>query len=169
MVQNLSVVTREQFHTTLGHSLSATEFQNCLNQVKYITPKVGKFWQGTEVEPGVYIVIAGKVRLLDTEGELIATLEAGSAFGEFTLFPDANFQPYTARASVNLHLCFVPGDVLLPLMAKYPQIRQIKTSLYDAGATFALMSGSGSSVFALFSHPVKLPELEKNNLVFYGI
>jgi HlyB family type I secretion system ABC transporter len=108
----------------LGHSLSATEFQHCLNQVKFITPKVGKFWQGTEVEPGIYIVIAGKVRLLDAAGELIATLEAGAAFGEFTLFPDADFQPYAARASVNLHLCFVPGDVLLPLMAKYPQIRQ---------------------------------------------
>lgn len=108
----------------MGYSLTPAEFQHYLNQVKFITPKVGKFWQGTEVEPGIYIVIAGKVRLLDAAGELIATLEDGASFGEFTLFPDAKFQPYAARASVNLHLCFVPGDVLLPLMAKYPPIRE---------------------------------------------
>lgn len=108
----------------MGYSLTAAEFQHCLNKVKFITPKVGKFWQGTDVEPGIYIVIAGKVRLLDTAGELIATLEDGASFGEFTLFPDAEFKPYAARASVNLHLCFVSGEVLLPLMAKYPPIRE---------------------------------------------
>ncbi|MFK0733581.1 MAG: peptidase domain-containing ABC transporter [Gloeotrichia echinulata GP01] len=126
MVQHLSnpLVTLEQLSNTLGYSLTPAEFQHYLNQVKFITPKVGKFWQGTEVEPGIYIVIAGKVRLLDAAGELIATLEDGASFGEFTLFPDAKFQPYAARASVNLHLCFVPGDVLLPLMAKYPPIRE---------------------------------------------
>ena len=52
---------------------------------------------------------------------------------------------------------------------KYPKINEIKTQLYAAGATFALMSGSGSSVFAIFEKEVKLPDLEKNNLVFYNI
>ena len=63
----------------------------------------------------------------------------------------------------------VINDFEPSVFARYPQIHQIKTSLYDAGATFALMSGSGSSVFAIFNKPVKLQELEKNNLVFYGI
>ena len=44
--------------------------------------------------------------------ELIATLEMGDSFGEFTLFQDAKFPPYAARASVNLQLCFIPGEVL---------------------------------------------------------
>ncbi len=52
---------------------------------------------------------------------------------------------------------------------KYPQIEKIKTELYAAGATFALMSGSGSSVFAIFEKEVKLPELEKENQVFYNV
>jgi len=51
----------------------------------------------------------------------------------------------------------------------YPEISQIKQDLYHAGATFALMSGSGSSVFAIFEQPVILPELEKANRVFYNI
>lgn len=55
------------------------------------------------------------------------------------------------------------------VFAKYPQIEEIKTKLYAAGATFALMSGSGSSVFGIFEKPVKLADLEKENLVFYGI
>lgn len=55
------------------------------------------------------------------------------------------------------------------VFAKYPQIDEIKTKLYQAGATFALMSGSGSSVFAIFEKEVRLPELEEDNLVFYGV
>ncbi|MDQ8004052.1 MAG: 4-(cytidine 5'-diphospho)-2-C-methyl-D-erythritol kinase [Pedobacter sp.] len=55
------------------------------------------------------------------------------------------------------------------VFAKYPQIDEIKTKLYQADAKFALMSGSGSSVFAIFEKEVKLPELEKDNLVFYGV
>ncbi|MCX2480146.1 4-(cytidine 5'-diphospho)-2-C-methyl-D-erythritol kinase [Pedobacter sp. MC2016-15] len=52
---------------------------------------------------------------------------------------------------------------------KYPEIAAVKTDLYHAGATFALMSGSGSSVFAIFDSAVTLPELEKTNRVFYNI
>lgn len=52
---------------------------------------------------------------------------------------------------------------------QYPQIEQIKTKLYQAGAKFALMSGSGSSVFGIFENEVKLPDLEKYNLVFYDL
>jgi len=56
-----------------------------------------------------------------------------------------------------------------PIFAKYPEIAAIKTALYHAGATFALMSGSGSSVFAIFDKAVQLKELEKENKVFYNI
>lgn len=126
MAQDISaqLVSLEQFNNTLGYSLSREEFQHCLQQVKFINPKVGKFWQGTDAQPGIYIAITGKVRLLDSADELIATLEAGDSFGEFTLLKEVDFRPYTARASVNLQLCFVPGEVLWPLMAKYPQIRE---------------------------------------------
>lgn len=109
---------------TLGYSLSETQFQRCLKQVRALSPKVGKFWQGTDADGGIYIVVTGKVRLLDGAGELIATLEVGNSFGEFTLFPESNLQPYGARASVNLQLCFVPAEVLSPLMAEHPQIRE---------------------------------------------
>jgi 4-diphosphocytidyl-2-C-methyl-D-erythritol kinase len=55
------------------------------------------------------------------------------------------------------------------IFLKYPEISQVREDLYHAGATFALMSGSGSSVFAIFETAVTLPELEKTNRVFYNI
>lgn len=61
------------------------------------------------------------------------------------------------------------NDFEEPIFAKYPEIAAIKDQLYHAGATFALMSGSGSSVFAIFDHAVTLPELEEENRVFYNI
>ncbi len=63
----------------------------------------------------------------------------------------------------------VINDFESSVFAKYPQIHQIKNSLYKAGATFALMSGSGSSVFALFEQAITLPELEDNNIIYYNI
>ncbi len=125
MTQNLSEqLSLQQLSNTLGHSLSEAEFQSCLKQAKSLTPKVGKFWQGTDGIAGIYIVVAGKVRLLSEAGEIIVTLQAGASFGKFTLFKEGEFQPYAARASVSLQVCFIPGEVLSPLMAKYPQIRE---------------------------------------------
>lgn len=41
---------------------------------------------------------------------------------------------------------------------KHPAIGQIKQSLYDLGATYASMSGSGSSVFGLFKNKPQIPD-----------
>ncbi len=61
------------------------------------------------------------------------------------------------------------NDFEKTIFVKYPQISKVKETLYHSGATFALMSGSGSSVFAIFDCPVALPDLEKENRVFYHI
>lgn len=63
----------------------------------------------------------------------------------------------------------IVNDFEASIFEKYPEIDEIKTQLYAAGATFALMSGSGSAVFAVFEKPVQLPALEKEHVVFYGI
>ncbi|MGZ3806306.1 MAG: ABC-ATPase UvrA [Pseudobdellovibrionaceae bacterium] len=55
----------------------------------------------------------------------------------------------------------------LEIFKNHPQIRGVKASLYEAGAVYASMSGSGASVFGIFSEKIALPELEKGNLVFY--
>ncbi|HKG08070.1 MAG TPA: 4-(cytidine 5'-diphospho)-2-C-methyl-D-erythritol kinase [Pedobacter sp.] len=55
------------------------------------------------------------------------------------------------------------------VFVKYPETEQIKTRLYESGALYAAMSGSGSSVFGVFAAPVQLPDLEKDNKVFYNV
>lgn len=48
---------------------------------------------------------------------------------------------------LNLHNDFEPS-----IFAKLPQLAQIKRQLYDIGAIYAAMSGSGSTIFGLFEH-----------------
>ena len=44
----------------------------------------------------------------------------------------------------------VVNDFETTVFAKYPRLAEIKQSLYDGGAAYAAMSGSGSALFALF-------------------
>jgi 4-diphosphocytidyl-2-C-methyl-D-erythritol kinase len=46
---------------------------------------------------------------------------------------------------------FLPNDFESVVVQHHPAVGQIKKMLYDLGAEFAQMSGSGSSVFGLFS------------------
>lgn len=49
----------------------------------------------------------------------------------------------------------VKNDFEPSVFAKYPEIAAIKDKLYDLGAVYASMSGSGSSVFGIFDAPVE--------------
>lgn len=49
------------------------------------------------------------------------------------------------------------NDFETPVFKNYPAIRQIKEKMYDDGALYASMSGSGSAVFGIFSHAVAHP------------
>lgn len=51
------------------------------------------------------------------------------------------------------------NDFENPIFEKFPLIPKIKSRLYDLGALFALMSGSGSAVYGLFDKEV---DLKKN-------
>lgn len=49
------------------------------------------------------------------------------------------------------------NDFEIPVFKKYPEIKKIKEMLYQNGAAYSAMTGSGSTVFGLFSkdlHPV---------------
>ncbi|RZK80817.1 MAG: 4-(cytidine 5'-diphospho)-2-C-methyl-D-erythritol kinase [Pedobacter sp.] len=63
----------------------------------------------------------------------------------------------------------IVNDFEFTVFQQFPEIEVVKNTLYKEGALFAAMSGSGSSVFAIFDAEVVLPELEKNNSVFYGV
>jgi HlyB family type I secretion system ABC transporter len=124
----------EKLTSILG-TLSPNDLESCLALVEIVEPPVAKeFWQSAETKAGIYIILAGKVRLLDSSENLIATLVSESSFGELTLFPDEDFSPYAARASSNLKLCYLRTEALQELMDKYPNIRdrlRTRAELWD--------------------------------------
>jgi HlyB family type I secretion system ABC transporter len=124
----------EKLTSILG-TLSPNELQNCSELAEIVEPPAAKeFWQSAETKGGIYIILAGKVRLLDSSENLIASLSAESSFGELTLFPDKDFSPYAARASTNLKLCYLRREPLFELMDKYPNIRdrlRTRAELWD--------------------------------------
>jgi HlyB family type I secretion system ABC transporter len=114
----------EKLTEMLGETLTKKELQSCLASMEIVEPPVAKqFWQSVDMNPGIYVILTGKVRLLDSFDNLITTLSAGYSFGELTLFPEENFSHYTARSSQNLELGYLKQDVLLGLIDSYPSIR----------------------------------------------
>ena len=52
---------------------------------------------------------------------------------------------------------------------KYPIIGKLKNELYNAGALFSLMSGSGSSVYGIFQEKPKLSDKLKEYIIYEGV
>jgi 4-diphosphocytidyl-2-C-methyl-D-erythritol kinase len=63
----------------------------------------------------------------------------------------------------------VRNDFEESIFKNHSSIRGVKAQLYEAGALYASMSGSGASVYGIFADKVDLADLEKENQVFYGI
>lgn len=58
------------------------------------------------------------------------------------------------------------NDFEKPVMEKFPEIGEIKNKLYDSGAIYASMSGSGSAVFGIFKSKPDLPIFPVNYFVW---
>ncbi|MBS9388611.1 MAG: peptidase domain-containing ABC transporter [Dolichospermum sp. WA123] len=123
----LSAFSQEQLVThirqVLGDGLSDQAVIDCTKALEIIEPPVAKqFWQATTAKPGIYVVLTGKVRLLDSSNNLINTLTSGSSFGELTLFPEQDFSSYVARASMNLKVAYLPQEILTKVMGEFPSV-----------------------------------------------
>lgn len=55
----------------------------------------------------------------------------------------------------------VINDFELSVFAMYPELAQIKDQLYDAGALYAAMTGSGSALFGISREELRLPYLQQ--------
>ena len=126
MVQKVSAVSidKQQLNNVLGTTISDRDFTFCLDNLAVKHPETGQqFWQSKD-DAGIYIVLSGKVRLVDSDRELIATINQGGCFAENTLFPDAAFLPYSARASIGVKVGYLSQQLLDRLGDKYPEIRE---------------------------------------------
>ncbi|MDR1679569.1 MAG: 4-(cytidine 5'-diphospho)-2-C-methyl-D-erythritol kinase [Prevotellaceae bacterium] len=60
------------------------------------------------------------------------------------------------------------NDFEKTVFTKYPQIAEIKQKLYDTGAVYASMSGSGSAVFGIFREKTDLKAVFAGRFVWSG-
>ncbi len=131
MVQNsaLGTISGEQLIQTLGADIVSADIANIRAQMQLLTIAPGNsFWQSNDNQPGIYIILAGKVRLFDNQGERVATLTVGKSFGASTLFPDAEFSSYTAKAALvvggaEILVGFISRDFIHSWWSKYPSIQ----------------------------------------------
>ncbi len=63
----------------------------------------------------------------------------------------------------------IKNDFEENIFINHPQIRGVKAALYQAGALYASMSGSGASVFGIFKDKPDLAHLENGNQAFYEV
>lgn len=58
----------------------------------------------------------------------------------------------------------VINDFERPIFKEHPELKQIKAKMYEKGAIYASMSGSGSTVFGIFAQPIgNLDAFDKNH------
>lgn len=62
---------------------------------------------------------------------------------------------------------YIRNDFETPIFKNHAEIRGVKAALYEAGAIYSSMSGSGASVFGIFEETPDLEFLEGENEVFY--
>jgi CRP-like cAMP-binding protein len=123
VISTSASLTAQTLNQVLGCELTPSEWKTCSAQLQFITPQVGKFWDSRDTKSGLYIVLAGKVRLLNDRDELVSTLTLGEAFGELTFLSGRAFVPYCMRAGMGVELCFVPAQLLTDLMQKHRNIQ----------------------------------------------
>lgn len=66
---------------------------------------------------------------------------------------------------------YMVNDFEESVFAQYPEIGELKEKLYDLGAVYAAMSGSGSSVFGLFAPDAIIPtvDFKEDTFVYQGL
>jgi 4-diphosphocytidyl-2-C-methyl-D-erythritol kinase len=63
----------------------------------------------------------------------------------------------------------VKNDFEEKLLLKYPTIAQVKASLYEAGAIYASMTGSGSTLFGIFEKEIAVNKIFPNFTTWQGV
>jgi HlyB family type I secretion system ABC transporter len=165
MIQNSLVsIDKQQLTQILGTAIADSDYTFCLKNLEIQRPNASKeFWQGRESKAGVYVVLSGKVRLVDSDRQLIVTLNQGDSFGESTIFDEASFLPYSARASVGVKIGYFSKGLLTKLDSYY---HQIENHLYHRAALYdwLLLSPQIAALHKQYGFAQVFSLLQRHNL-----
>ncbi len=90
-----------------------------------------------------------ELQVLTPEGVAVSTADAYK--GIRPCVPEVSLREALARPVEEWDGVLV-NDFEETVFAKYPELAAVKRSLYESGAVYASMSGSGSALFALYKH-----------------
>lgn len=127
----------------------------------YTTPMIGTS-RGEVLNP-IALSLKGKYLVLIKPDVHISTAEAYAG-----IVPQPNSFILSTILSIPFQewrSCIV-NDFEENLFTKYPRLQSLKNSLYECGAWYASMSGSGSSVYGLFDAKPDTAKLE--NVIWSG-
>lgn len=96
-------------------------------------------------------------------------VSTAEAYGGVRPKPSKNTLKSALKLPVEEWENLVKNDFEESVFQHHPEILVVKEALYQQGAIYAAMSGSGASVFGIFHKKPDLRELEKANQVFYNI
>lgn len=109
--------------------------------------------RGEKFEP-VSIKLSGKHVVLVTPPIHVSTAEA---YAGITPKPaETGLKETLENQPVHLWKDVVVNDFEASIFQKYPQISNVKAQLYEAGAQYASMTGSGATVYGIFESSIDL-------------
>ncbi|MEG3440327.1 ABC transporter transmembrane domain-containing protein [Pannus brasiliensis CCIBt3594] len=100
--------------------LSETRWRNLQKEAIALSPEAGTL----PLQPGLYVVFCGRVRILNSAHKKVIWLESGNFFGEFSLFPELKLFPYPVRVSASAELLLIPDSSLRPILKKHPALKK---------------------------------------------
>lgn len=117
-----------------------------------------------DVLEDIEVDLSGYHLVLVTPPVHVSTAEA---YGTVTPHPEGRQLKSVISQPVSTWRNAIVNDFEMGIFAVHPEIAKVKEKLYENGALFASMSGSGSAVYGLFTEPIQPLDLERDNQVFY--
>lgn len=119
-----------------------------------------------EIFSQIEVDLKGYTFVLVKPNVFVSTKEAYSGI---KTFPEGkNLKPFIEYPITEWRNKII-NDFEEPVFLKHPEIKRIKNILYDSGAIYASMSGSGSSVYGIFKEKVNFCKKNKNNFCFMSL
>jgi HlyB family type I secretion system ABC transporter len=96
-------------------------------------PNQAGSYQAGSYQAGLYIVTAGKVRVLDAAGDLLRSLDMGGYFGAESSFPMGDRGDYHIRASLGTEIVWIETKQLQHWFKQFPSLQESLKSCINEG------------------------------------
>jgi ATP-binding cassette, subfamily B, bacterial HlyB/CyaB len=144
---------RSPLSTIFADILADPAFCQLLLQLSPQRPEPGMRLWSSDIrhQVGLYVVTAGKVRVLDAEENLLRSLDMGGYFGAESIFPLGDRGAYQIRAALDAEIVWIETIELQRWFKQFPSLQESLKSRIEAGF------GSFSPKPGRFPHSVPSP------------